>query len=149
MTNTLKIPVNDYNPKRVKGLRSAAKCECRICEVAKMPGITYQRMMKKKHGIPKKKDAVAPPKSYKVCSNCFAYINRGSNHTAITCKYSHRCKVHNIEALVQNLTTLQRATSRVIKDTDGTFLATLGRGFGKKRNFFKQTFVQNPTRFKS
>ena len=77
--------MSDYDPKRVKGLRSAAKCECRIFDIAKMPGITYQRMMKKKCGRPKKKDAVAPPKSYKVCSNCFAHIYRGSNHTASTC----------------------------------------------------------------
>lgn len=68
---------------RVKGLCFAPKCESRICEVAKMPGITYQRMMNKKCGRTKKKDAVAPPKSYKVCSNCFAHIYRGSNHTEL------------------------------------------------------------------
>ena len=52
---SLKIIVNDYDPKRVKILRSDTKCECRICEVAKMPGIKYQRMMKTKRGRPKKK----------------------------------------------------------------------------------------------
>ena len=121
----LKFLVDDYTPKR--GLRSAAKCVCRICEVAKMPGVTYQRMFKKKRGRPKKEGTVTPPKSYyKVCSNCFEHIYKGSNHTEASCKNSRRSKVYNIEALVQSPTTLQRVASRVIKDAAGTPLATLG-----------------------
>lgn len=120
---SLKILVNDYDLKRVKGLRSAAKCECQIYEVAKMPGITHKRVMKKKRRRPKKKDAVAPPKSYRVCSDCFAHIYRGNNHTATTCKNPSRSKVYNNEALVQSPTTLQRVASRVIEDAAGTPLA--------------------------
>lgn len=122
----LKILVNDYDPKRERGLRSAAHCECRICEVAKMPGITYQRMLKKKRGRPKEGDEVTPSKTHKVCSNCFEHIYRGSSHTAANCKNSRRSKVYNIEGLVQSPTTLQRIASRVVKDSDSTPLATLG-----------------------
>ena len=82
--------------------------------------------MKKKRGRPKKKDAVAPPKSYKACSNNFAHIYRGSYHTASTCKKSRRSNVYNIEAAVQSLTNLGGVASRVTKDAAATLLATLG-----------------------
>ena len=65
-----------------------------------MPGLTYWLLMKKKCGRSNKKDAVACPKSCKVCSDCFVHIYRGSNHTATTCKYSCSSKVCNIEALM-------------------------------------------------
>lgn len=113
--SSIKILVNDYKV-----------CVIRLCEVVKMSGITYQRMMNKKHGIPKEKNAVAPPNSYKVCSNCLAIIYRGSNPTAITCKNSRRSKVYNMEALVQSSTTLHGVASCVIKDTACTPLANLG-----------------------
>ena len=37
---SLKILVNDYDPKQVKGLLSVAKCACRICKFSNMSRIT-------------------------------------------------------------------------------------------------------------
>ena len=91
--------VDDYDPKRERGLRSSATCECKICTVAKMQGLTYQRMYKKKGGRPK--STSEKPKSFKICSQCFDHIYRGSNHSAIKCQNSRRSKVYNIESLVR------------------------------------------------
>lgn len=70
-----------------------------------MPGVTYQRMFKKKRGTKE---------------------GRNGNHTEASCKNSRRSKVYNIEALVQSPTTMQRVASRIIKDAGSTPLATLG-----------------------
>ena len=101
-------------------------CECRISTVAKMRGLEYQRLMKKKRGRPKAATPDDRPTSCKVCSNCFASIYRGSNHSASACKHSRRSKVYNVENLVQSPVTLERVASRVIKQSSETPLSTLG-----------------------
>ena len=78
--------VDNYDPQRPRDLRSSSICECRICNVAKMPGLTYQRLLKKKRGRPK--FAVETLKSFKVCSHCFEHIYLGSNHSVSKCKFS-------------------------------------------------------------
>ena len=117
--------VDDYDPGRSKYLRSSSDCECRICTVPKMTGLTYQRMLKKKRGRPAAEEKTTS-KSYKVCSNCFHQIYQGSNHSESKCRNSRRNKVSHVEELVSSPTTLQRVTSRDIKNLDDTRLSTLG-----------------------
>ena len=100
----LVINVDDYDPNRPPGLLLNPSCECRICTVAKMCGLEYQRQ----RGRPKAATPDDSPTSYKVCSNCFASIYHGSNHSASACKHSCRSKVYNVEDLVQRPVTLER-----------------------------------------
>ena len=117
--------VNDYNPERSKYLRSGSSvCECRICNIAKMTGLAYHRMIKRKRG--RRPSSSNTPTIYKICTNCFQKIYQGSNHSVSNCRYSRRNKVSNVEELVSSPTTLQRVASRVIKNQDGTPLSTLG-----------------------
>ena len=120
------VKVEDYDPKRVRGLRSSSVCECRICMVAKMRGLEYCRKAKKTRGWPKMEETPENPTSYKVCSNCFAHIYRGINHSVTSCKFSRRDKVYNVENLVKSPVTLQRIASRVVRDSAVTPLSTLG-----------------------
>ena len=117
--------VDDYDRGRSKYLRSSSvDCKCRICTVAKMTGLAYQRMVKKKRGRPAAEKTT--PKCYKVCSNCFQQIYQGSNHSVSKCRRSRRNKVSHVEELVSSPTTLQRVASRVIKNHADTPLSTLG-----------------------
>ena len=50
---SLPIQVEDYDLKRPPGLRSISSCPCRICTVAKMRGLQYNRQVKKKRCRPR------------------------------------------------------------------------------------------------
>ena len=78
--------VDDYDPGRLKYLQSSLDCECRICTVAKMTGLAYQQIVKKKvrPAAPYKSTS----KCYKVCSNCFQQVYQGSNHSIEMPKFS-------------------------------------------------------------
>ena len=115
--------VQDYDAGRTKYLRSVTSCcACKICTVAKMTGLAYNRMVKKKKGRPKGN----APQCYKICGKCFQQIYQGSNHSASKCRYSRRDKVSHVEKLVSTPTTLQRVASRIVKRHSDTPLATLG-----------------------
>ena len=58
--------VDHYDPVQSEYLRSSLNCEYRICIVAKMTGLAYQK--KRKTCCSKEDDS---PKCYKVCCNCF------------------------------------------------------------------------------
>ena len=49
--------VADYDPKRPINLRSAVKCDCKICKVARSD-FNESRKLKKKRGRPSSKDSV-------------------------------------------------------------------------------------------
>ena len=117
--------LDDYDPGRLKYLRSSLDCKCRICTVAKMTGLAYQRMVKKKKGRPAAAEKMTL-KCYKVCSNCFQQIYQGSNHSVSKCRSSRRNKVSYVQELLSSPTTLQRVASRVIENHADTPLSTLG-----------------------
>ena len=119
------MKVEDYDPKRLRGLRSSSVCECRICTVAEMRGLEYcRRKAKKKRGRPKLETAEKPT-SYKVSSNCFGHVYRDSSHSITSCKFSRRDKVY-VENLVKSPVTLQCIASRVVRDSAVIPLSTLG-----------------------
>ena len=116
--------VDDYDPGRVTYARSAASsvCMCRICTIAKMTGLEYSRMTRGKRGRPSK---TAQQTIVKFCSNCYQKIYQGSNHSVSNCK-SRKRKITNASNLVSSPTTRQRLASNVLKEHEGTPLATLG-----------------------
>ena len=64
--------------------------------------------------------------NFKVCSNCFAKIYRGSTHSSSSCKFSRRAKIDNIEELVKSPSSLERLALRTIYKSSDTVLSTLG-----------------------
>ena len=107
--------VDDYDPGRSKYLWSSLDCGCRICTVAKMTGLAYQRIVKKNKGRPAAAEKTTPM-CYKVCSNCFQQIYQGSNHSISKCRSSRWNKVSHAEELVSSPTAFQRVASRVTKN---------------------------------
>ena len=119
--------VDDYNPNRPTNLRSVLTCTCRICTVAKMKLQNAVRL-KKKPGRPTTTTVSADKQVFKVCSNCFAKIYRGCDHSANSCEHSRRSKVYNLEKLLDSPkgVTKQRIASRAINSQPSTSLSTLG-----------------------
>ena len=115
-----------YDPGQSNYLQFSLDCECRICTVAKMTRLAYQRIVKKKKGRPAAAEKTTP-KCYKVCSNCFQQIYQRSNHSVSKCLSSRRQnKVSHVEELVSSPTILERLASCVIKNHTDTPLSTLG-----------------------
>ena len=118
--------VEDYDPGRLKYLWFSLDWECSICTVAKMRGLAYQRMVKRKKGKPDATEKTTL-KCYKVYSNCFQQLYQGSNDSVSKYWSSWRYKVSPGNDLVNSRTTLQIVASCVIKNHAGTpFSSTLG-----------------------
>lgn len=74
--------VDDYDSGRSKYLLSLSDCNCRICSVAKVAGLAYQSMVKKKK------------------EGLLQQIYQGNNHFVAKLRSSRRNKVSHIEELV-------------------------------------------------
>ena len=117
--------VDDYDPGKSKYLRPSSDCNCKICTIAKMTGLAYQWMVKKKKGRPVVAEKMTPM-CYKICSNCFQQIFQRSNHSESKCRICRQNKVSRIEDWLRSQTKLQRVTSRGIKNPGYTLLSILG-----------------------
>ena len=109
---TVKIPaIENYDPGRITGLRSATVCSCKICTVAKLngPAVLIASRKKTKRGRPSIKTTPTPVRH---CSHCFAAIYRGSNHSAACCISSRRSKLDRL-AEIASPTSIQKAASRI------------------------------------
>lgn len=122
----VKFPeVDTYDPGVSMVLRSSAICTCKICSVAKADKQDAVKM-KKPRGRPTQHTDSTPTTSHKVCSNCFAKIYPGCNHSANMCA-SRREKVNNVEKLLNSdVVTKERIASRIIDTASDSSLATLG-----------------------
>ena len=118
--------VEDYDPGRLKYLWFSLDWECSICTVAKMRGLAYLRMVKRKKGKPDATEKTTL-KCYKVYSNCFQQFYQGSNDSVSKYWSSWRYKVSPGNDLVNSRNTLQIVASCVIKNhADTPFFSTLG-----------------------
>ena len=87
----------DYDPKRPINLRSAVKCDCKICKVARSD-FNESRDLEKKRGRPSSKDSVQQEQRVlKICATCYKVIYSGCNHD---CSSSRKARVKNLKELV-------------------------------------------------
>ena len=117
-------------------LRSAAseRCTCKICSIATCNGQAAINM-KRKVGVKPLNAKTPVEKAVKVCSNCFAEIYRGCNHSQTDCA-SKRKKVENLKTLVSSPTTERR----IGDSSDASSTVPLGRPKIKEAEARKQLF---------
>ena len=116
--------VDDYDPKRPINLRSATKCDCKICKVARSD-FNDSRKMKKKRGRPTTNSTEEQKQRVlKICATCFRIVYPGCTHD---CTSSRKARVENLEDLVSSPSTSQVYASRVIDNSDGTLLTLSGK----------------------
>ena len=92
----------EANLSKVTRLSSSQDCQCIICYLARLNGLEWRRFVSEcKKGQPDMSPGV---KYDKLCSDCFAPIYRGSNHTPSACK-SRKNTLSNLTAAVNNANT--------------------------------------------
>ena len=119
--------IENYDPKRPKNLRSAEKCDCKICKVATANGLASlveKRKRKANRGRPKICDDKHSSIAFLVCNTCFTKIYPGCRHQ---CSVNRKQRVYNIEKLMTSPKTSEILASRFIKrNVAKSELKTLG-----------------------